>query len=160
MIVAAAENGVIGRNNELPWRLSGDLKHFAEITKGKTVLMGVNTYNSIISQLGHPLPGRENIVLTKEVNPEIKDVQLTSIEEVLEFAKDKEIFIIGGASVYRQMLPHTGKLYLTRVHASIEGDTSFPEISENEWRLVSSEKHTKDEKNEFDYTFLIYERKK
>lgn len=160
IIVAVAENGVIGKNNELPWRLSGDLKHFAEITKGKTVLMGSKTYDSIIAQLGHPLPNRENIVLTREKKPEIKEKQLTSLEEVLEFAQNQEIFVIGGANVYQQMLPHANKLFLTRVHVDIEGDATFPETDESEWQLITSEKHFKDEKNEFDYTFLVYERRK
>lgn len=161
IIVAAAENWAIGRKNDLPWRLSGDLKNFSKITTVHTVLMGLNTFKSIFSRIGKPLPNRKNIILTFEKDPTIKEEQLTSVGEVLNLAKKEDIFVIGGASVYRQLLPHADKLYLTKVHTEIkDADAFFPAVSENEWKLVSSEPHKKDEKNEYDYAFEIYEKNK
>jgi dihydrofolate reductase len=160
IIAAVAENGIIGKDNRLPWKLSGDLKYFSQLTTGKTVVMGLNTYQSILSILGKPLPNRKNIILTFQADPKIADQQVTSWEEIKKLAETKEIFIIGGASVYRQALDLADKLYITRVQASPEGDVSFPPILETTWRLVSSQPAIKGEKDEYDYTFQIYERKK
>ena len=155
-----AENGAIGRKNDLPWKLSGDLKHFSQVTAGKTVLMGLNTYKSILGVLGKPLPNRKNIILVFEKDPAIKELQLTSLDEVLKLAEQEDIFVIGGASVYKQALPHAKTLHLTRVHTKIDdADAFFPEVSSEEWKLINSESHKKDEKNQFEYTFEIYERK-
>ncbi len=160
IIAAVAENGIIGKDNKLPWKLSGDLKYFAQLTTNQTVVMGLNTYQSILNILGKPLPNRKNIVLTFQIDPTISDQQVTSWEEIKKLAETEEIFIIGGASVYRQALDLADKLYITRVHASPEGDVSFPPILEAEWRLISSNPTVKGEKDEYDYTFQIYERKK
>ncbi len=160
IISAVAKNRIIGIKNSLPWKLSGDLKYFAKTTTGKTVLMGRNTFFSIVSMLGKPLPNRRNLVLseTKEgiTGAEIFD----SWDKVLEIGKNEEIFVIGGANVYRQALPYADKLYITEVDCSPEGDVSFPEFNNNDWNLISEEPHSKDERNEYNYNFKIYDRKK
>src|SRR3989344_1573680 len=136
IIVAAAENNAIGRKNDLPWKISADLKHFVEVTKGKTVLMGLNTYKSILNILGKPLPNRKNLILTFTKDPSINQEQFTSFDDVLRLAEKENIFVIGGASVYKQTLPYAKTLYLTRVHTNIDdADAFFPEVSENEWKL-------------------------
>jgi dihydrofolate reductase len=159
MIAAVAENRVIGNKNTIPWHLPADFKYFKETTLGKTIVMGLNTFNSIG---GKPLPNRKHIILTNDQNfiaP--KDcVAAHSIDEVLNLIKDDpgEIFICGGASVYKQFLPLAQKLYLTYVKASPEGDTYFPEINLTDWKEVWKEDHKADEKNSFDYSFVILEK--
>ena len=163
MISAVAENRVIGNKNALPWHMPADFKHFKETTLNKTIVMGLNTFKSIFSRIGKPLPGRKNIVLVFEKDPTLIGCeQATSLKEAFEIADtDKqEVFIIGGASIYKQSIDSADRLYITRVHASPEGDTSFPEIKESDWKMISSEDHTKDDKNEYDYSFTIYERRK
>lgn len=160
IIVAAAENNVIGIKNKLPWKLSGDLKHFAQLTTGKTVVMGMNTYRSILATLGKPLPNRRNLILTFQPDSAITVEQVTSWEPVQKLAESKEIFVIGGASVYVQAIDLADKIYLTRVHASPEGDTYFPAIDETRWKLASSQEVPKGEKDEYNYAFQIYERTK
>ena len=156
LIVAAAENGVIGRQGELPWRLSDDLRRFKSITMGKPIVMGRKTWESI----GRPLPGRQNIVITRQADfiADGCDV-VSSVEEAIRAAGDaQEIMIIGGSQIYELFLPHAARLYLTRVHADVEGDARLPEISLDDWRLVSEEPHAADERNEFDVSFRTYER--
>ncbi len=160
VIAAVAENNVIGVKNGLPWRLPGDLKNFARLTTGKTVIMGSNTYKSILSILGKPLPNRRNVILIFNPDPAITDTQVTSWDEIKKLAEAEEIFIIGGASVYSQSLPFADKLYITRVHASPAGDAFFPEIPESEWRLTSMEMAEQQPKDEYSYIFEIYERRK
>ena len=163
IISAVAENGIIGRNNDLPWKISADLSYFAKVTKGKPVIMGLNTFKSILSRIGKPLPGRKNIVLVFEKDSTLVGCeQATSLPEAFELAGavSQEVFIIGGASIYKQSIDSADKLYITRIHASPEGDTSFPEIKESDWKMISSEDHKKDEKNEYDYSFTLYERRK
>ena len=162
IISAVAENGIIGRNNDLPWQISADLAYFAKTTKGKPVIMGLNTFKSIFSRIGKPLPGRKNIVVVFEKDPTLVGCeQVTSLKEAFDVAgaQNQEVFVIGGASIYKQSIDFADKLYITRVHASPEGDTSFPEIKEVDWKMTSSEDHQKDEKNEYDYSFTIYERR-
>ncbi len=159
MIAAQAENRVIGNKNTIPWHLPADFKYFKETTLGKTIVMGLNTFNSIG---GKPLPGRKHIILNNDPNytPPAECVIAHSIDEVLEMAKDvEELMICGGASVYKQFLPLSQKLYLTYVHANPEGDTYFPEVNLAEWNEVSREDHKADEKNIFDYSFVVLERK-
>ncbi len=161
IISAVAENGIIGKNNDLPWKISADLSYFAKTTKGKPVIMGLNTFKSIFSRIGKALPGRKNIVLVFEKDPTLVGCeQVKSLQEAFDLAgaKDQEVFVIGGASIYKQSIDFADKLYITRIHASPDGDTSFPEIKESEWKIVLSEDHTKDDTNEFDYSFTIYER--
>ena len=155
LIVAVAENGVIGRKGELPWRLSDDLKRFKAITMGKPIVMGRKTWESI----GRPLPGRQNIVITRQPGfaAEGCDVVGSTREAVTVAGDADEIMIIGGSEVYALFLPEAGRVYLTRVHATVEGDAFFPELGD-EWLLVGNESHSADEKNEFDVTFRIYER--
>ncbi|HVM90512.1 MAG TPA: dihydrofolate reductase [Verrucomicrobiae bacterium] len=160
MIVAASENGVIGRANQLPWRLSRDLKNFKECTTGHTVIMGRKTFESIFARLGKPLPDRKNVVVT--TNADFKAdgcVIVHSIEEAIEQTKGEEVFVIGGETIYRQALPFTDRLLLTTVHTTLEGDAKMPDIHFDEWDLLSQEEWPKDEKNEYDATYQMYERK-
>jgi len=159
MIVACAENLVIGNKNTIPWHLPADFKYFKEKTLGKTIVMGLNTFKSIGEK---PLPGRKHVILNNDLNyvaPE-NCVVAHSIEEVKEIIKNEaEAMICGGASVYKQFLPLAQKLYLTYVHAKPEGDTFFPEINQQEWKEVWREDHRADEKNSFDYSFVLLEKK-
>jgi len=160
LIVAAAENGVIGRRNKMPWHMPADLKHFKETTTGHPIIMGRVTHESI----GQALPGRTNIVVSSDKGYEAKDCKAaTSVEEAIELAKNApgsdEIFIIGGASIYEQALPLAGRLYLTKVHASVEGDKVF-KYNPAEWNEISSEPHQANEKNQYNYSFTVLERKK
>lgn len=164
MIAAVAENNVIGNKNTIPWnfppyKMAADFKYFKDTTLGKTIVMGLNTFNSIG---GKPLPGRKHIILNNDPNfiaPE-NCVVAYSIEEILDMAKNEsELFICGGASIYKQFLSLSQKLYITEVHAKPEGDTYFPEINKDEWNEISREDHKADEKNSFDYSFVVLERK-
>ena len=159
IIAAVAKNGVIGIKNGLPWKLSGDMKYFSKTTTGKTVLMGKNTFFSIVNMLGKPLPNRKNLVLSQSANDIEGAEVLKSWKEVLNRSKKEEIFIIGGASVYAQAMPDADKLYITEVDSEPEGDAYFPSFSKNDWKLISEEKHMRDEKNDHNYTFKVYERK-
>ncbi len=159
MISAVGENRVIGNKNQLPWHLPADFKYFKEQTLNKTVVMGLNTFKSIGEK---PLPDRKHIILNNDPNyvPPENCVVAHSIEEVVEMAKDiPEVMICGGASVYKQFLPLAQRLYLTYVHASPEGDTYFPEVNLTEWNEVKRADFKADEKNAFDYSFVILERK-
>ena len=160
IIAAVGKNNVIGLKNSLPWHLSADLRYFAQTTKNKTVLMGENNFLSILEKIGKPLPGRRNIVLTDKKNKKFSGVEtVNSIEEAMKIIGDEEIFVIGGASVYRQMLPLAGKLYITEVNYGGQGDAFFPTIDQSQWVLEKQEPHIKDGKNDYDYTFRIYHRK-
>lgn len=157
-IVAMAENRVIGKDNKMPWHLPADLKHFKGTTSGHPVLMGRKTYESI----GKPLPDRTNIIMTRDTQYSAPDcVILNSIETALSMANEldmDEIFVIGGAEIYRQLLPQIQRVYLTIVHHSFDGDAFFPELNADEWHEVSRERHAADEKNKFDYSFVVMER--
>jgi len=158
IIAAVAENNVIGKKNSLPWNLPADLKHFQKITMGHCLIIGQNTHESI----GKALPGRTNIILTFDKNYRSEGCLIvTSIEEALRVASAKnenEFFIIGGASIYKQFIEIANKLYITRIHHKFDGDVYFPEIDLNKWKLVSKEEHKKDDKNPYDYTFIVYEK--
>jgi dihydrofolate reductase len=156
-IVAMGENRAIGFQGNIPWHLSADFKRFKELTMGHPIVMGRKTFESI----GKPLPGRTNIVITTDPSYVVEGcVAAHSLEEALAAtgAAD-EVFIIGGAQIYELALPKVQTLYLTKVHGAFEGDTFFPVLNEAEWNLIGSEDHAKDEKNDADFTFLIYERK-
>lgn len=158
LIWAMDENRVIGKNNQLPWHLPEDLKFFKRVTMGHPVAMGRKTHESI----GRALPGRENIIIT--TNKEYKSEECTvvySIEELIQYIKEKdeEVFIIGGAEIFREVLPKADKLYLTQIQSQFEGDTFFPDVNMEEWVLESQEIGLKDEKNPYDYEFLIYVRR-
>lgn len=158
LIVAAAENNAIGKDNKMLWHLPNDFKYFKKNTLEHSVVMGRKTFESI----GKPLPERRNIILTRDMNYTHEEVDVAnSVQEVLNYCRDeREIFIIGGAEIYKQTLPLADKVLLTRVHTTIDGDAYFPELLDHEWNLVSIEKHEKDEKHAFDYTFEVYERVK
>jgi dihydrofolate reductase len=157
LIVATDQQGLIGRDNDLPWKLSADLQYFKKVTMGKPIIMGRNTYESI----GRPLPGRKNIIVTKDQKYTAEGCFLVhSIKEALMECKDvNEAIVMGGASLYKQFLPKADKLYLTLVHANLKGDTWFPEWYSDEWTEISHEDHLADDKNEYPYSFIIYEKK-
>lgn len=160
LIVAYTKNRVIGMKNDMPWYLPADLKHFKEITDGQTVIMGRNTYDSIVKRLGHGLPNRQNIVLTRTPAANTDStIFVTSLPEALQVADREQVFIIGGAQVFTQSLPEVDKVYATEIDATLAGDTFFPELSDNDWTATSTEAHTKDEKNQYPYTFITYERR-
>jgi len=155
LVVAMAENGVIGNANRLPWHLPADLRHFKSVTMGKPMLMGRKTFQSI----GKALPGRRSLVLTRDRSFSAEGIELVhTVDEALRVAGDAdELMVIGGADVYRSVLPLAGRIYLTRVHAAVAGDTRFPAIDWNSWRCVSRSKHTADERNAYDMSFLLLE---
>lgn len=156
IIVAMDEQRLIGKDNDLPWKISADLQYFRRTTMGKPLIMGRNTHESI----GRALPGRQNIVITSQHDYQAEGCDVVpSVEAALALCDDaEEKMIMGGASLYQQTLPLADKLYLTQVHARLEGDTWFPEWSEQDWQLIHSEDHQADEKNEFDYSFQLYQR--
>jgi dihydrofolate reductase len=158
LIVAVAENGAIGCRGQLPWRLSSDLQRFKSLTMGHAVLMGRKTFDSI----GRPLPGRRMIVITRQADHCAEGAEVVhSLKEGYRRAAEQgetELFVIGGAEIFREALPHADQLYLTRVHAAIEGDTFFPPLDLKTWRLVSSDSHKADAKNKYATTFEVYER--
>lgn len=157
VIVAVAENGVIGDKNTLLWHISEDLRNFKRVTSGHPVVMGRKTYDS----LGRPLPNRTNVVITRQ-NIEIDGCEVVhSLEEALsKFSAEEEVFVIGGAQIYAEALPIADRFYLTRVHHAYEGDTSFPAWNENEWSLVESERFERGEKYEYPFTIEIYDRRR
>jgi dihydrofolate reductase len=159
-IVAYANHYVIGKDNDIPWYLPEDLKWFKKNTLNHTVIMGRKCFESI----GRPLPKRNNIIITRDMFYLSNGCYIAhGIAEALEMAEEMgetEAFIIGGGEIYRQSIDFYDKIYLTKVHADIEGDTFFPAIDFNEWQLIFEGAHTKDEKNPYDYTFMIYEKKK
>jgi len=156
LIAAMSENRVIGRNNQLPWRLPADLKHFKALTIGKPIVMGRKTWES----LGRPLPGRANIVITRNIGYQAEGcVVVHSVDQALEVATGSdEVMVIGGANLYQQLLDRADRLYLTLVKAHVEGDAWFPEFDSAMWHEVDRELHSCDDKNEFNYEFLILER--
>lgn len=158
IIVAASTNNVIGVRGELPWRLSDDLRHFKATTMGKPIVMGRKTYESI----GRPLPGRQNIVITRQANfvAEGCDVVASLEDAAAKTGDEKEIVVIGGSEIYSLALPMAERLYLTRVHAEVDGDAFFPEIDKTEWRLMTDEPHEADERNEYPYSFRVFEPEK
>lgn len=160
IIVAKTPANVIGVKNDLPWDLPKDLSYFASITKGNTVVMGRKTFESIKKKIGGPLPERRNVVLSSKVDTEEEGFEfINNWGSVIDLAKKEEVFIIGGASVYETALPYANTLYITEVDTDIEGDTFFPSFNYQNWQLTKSETHGKDEKNNYDMTFKVYERK-
>ena len=155
IIVAMDKQGLIGQENDLPWKLSADLQYFRKITMGKCLIMGRHTHESI----GRALPGRKNIILTRNEHYQAQDCTVvTSLEDALAAVDTLEVMIIGGASLYKTFLPHANRLYLTQVHAILEGDTWFPKWDKTQWQQVKNEDHFADEKNNYDYSFNVLER--
>ena len=157
VIVAVSDNGVIGKDGHLPWHLSQDLKRFKAITTGHHVLLGRKNYEDI----GRPLPNRVNLVLSRNENFEAPGcIVVRDMEQALKIAEqsgEEELFIIGGASVYERAMPKSTKLYLTKVHAEIDGDVKMPTLGEG-WKLLSEELIGKSEKDDYETTFQVLER--
>jgi len=147
LIVAVADNNIIGKDNKMPWHISEDFKHFKEITTGKPCIMGRKTYESILEQLGKPLPNRMSIVVSRSGYAHEGAVSATSLEEAVELAKtyisdanDNEIMVIGGEQIYKLALPVANRIYLTRVHQEPEGDAFFPEFGAH-WLEKDIDRH-------------------
>ena len=148
-----SDNRVIGNNNELIWKLSSDLKRFKQLTTGHPVVMGRKTYESI----GKPLPNRRNIIITRNSEYEVEGCEtVSSLEEAL-LLTNNDCFIIGGGEIYKQSLEVADKIYLTLVHKDFEGDTTFPELGK-EWATIDTKDFDADEKNDYDYSFIEYDR--
>jgi len=156
LIVAVSENGVIGRDNQLPWHLPADLKRFKQLTTGHAVIMGRKTFESI----GKPLPLRRNIVITRRKNWNADGIEVAhSLDEAIGLAaSDDEVFILGGAEVFRDALPRANTLYLTRVHATVDGDVYFPPVDWSQWQLIEEERHDPSGgmSSELPFNFLTY----
>lgn len=160
LLVAMSRNHVIGINNDLPWHLPDDLQYFKKTTTGNTIIMGRKTYESI----GRPLPNRRNVVITRgndEFPEEVEVIRdLETVKKWNEENPKDHLFVIGGGVIFDQVLPFADCLYITWIDEDFEGDTYFPKFSLSEWELTSKTKGKKDEKNPYDYYYLIYERKK
>lgn len=154
MIVAAAENDVIGINGDLPWQLSADLRRFKRLTMGHHIIMGRKTFDSI----GRLLPGRTTVIVTRQSDFECDGALIAnSIEEAIALCGEDDLpFVTGGAEIYRLAIPFVSEIHLTRVHTEIDGDTDLPEIAWDDWTLVEEIGFQKDEKNNFDYSFQTF----
>ena len=157
LIAARSDNNVIGSEGRIPWHLPADLKHFKALTVGHAIMMGRKTFESI----GKPLPDRLTVVVSR--NRDYKRAGITVVhspEAALAFAdqNETEVFVCGGAEIYRLALPLANRMYLTRVHTVVRGNVLFPEFSSKEWQLTESDPHKADDKNAFDYTFEVWER--
>ena len=159
LIAALATNNVIGRNNQVPWHLPTDLRRFKALTMGHHLIMGRRTFESV----GRPLPGRVNVIITRNEDWTSEGVTIVhSLEEAVRLAAnagDEEAFIAGGAQIYELAMHRADRMHLTRVHAEVEGDTWFPEFDDvSEWHLTDAEHFDADEKNEYPFSFLTYDR--
>jgi len=162
VIVAVAENGVVGKNNALPWYLPADLQYFKRTTMGKPIVMGRKTYESI----GRPLPGRTNIVISNNRDYTAEGVAVvSSLEQALAYAGEvalidgsEELMVIGGATIYAAAIPLADRLYVTEVHATVEGDAYLGEIDWSPWRESGREDHKAEDPNPYDFSFVIYDR--
>lgn len=162
IVAAVAENGTIGRLNDLPWRLPEDLKYFKRVTMGHPIVMGRNTFESI----GKPLPGRTNIVVTRNERWQVDGVEVAhSLDEALTLASQcacnmgvSSVMVIGGADLYRQVLPLVKWLYFTEVHAEVEGDAFFPELDYSQWSELARENFKADNNNPYAYSFVTLKR--
>jgi dihydrofolate reductase len=156
-IVAMDKNRVIGKNNQLPWHLPADLAFFKQVTMGHPIIMGRKTFESI----GRVLPGRENIILTRDTEYKVEGCTvINSVDKIKEFEKNRneELFVIGGAEIFKETFKISDRLYITLIDSEFEGDTYFPEFNQNDWTIVSKEKGLKDEKNPFDYYFIVFDK--
>ena len=158
LIAAAAENNALGKDNDLVWHLPDDFKRFKAITSGHFIVMGRKTFESFPK----PLPNRTHIIITRQKEYQVPEGCLvaTNIEEALQLCpQNEEVFIIGGGEIYKQSIEIADKIELTRVHTEVEADTFFPEIDQNNWKILEEEYHPKDEKHKFDFTYLTYLKK-
>ena len=158
LVVAASENNAIGKNNQLIWHLPNDLKFFKNITWGFPVIMGRKSFESV----NKPLPGRTNIVITTNPDWKVETVIVVkNLKDAIQKAAEtnsKQIFIIGGGEIYKQSMDIADSIYITRVHADLEGDTFFPEIDKSKWKLISNQDFEADEKHAYSYSFQIWEK--
>ncbi|MDF2530055.1 MAG: dfrA [Gammaproteobacteria bacterium] len=151
-VVAYSLNRVMGKNNQLPWHLPDDLKHFKALTLGKPVLMGRKTYESI----GRPLPNRPNIILSRDRSLKIEGCQV--IHSVNELHTNQEVMVIGGAEIFAMLLPRIQTLYLTEIQANVDGDVYFPELDPSQWQETSREHHPADERHLYAFDYITLER--
>ena len=165
MIVATADNNIIGKDNDMPWHLPADLAYFKKVTLGKPIIMGRKTYESI----GRPLPGRRNIVISRDESyiPQGKGAEavdvVNSVEKALALIDGAneavaEVMVIGGGAIYQHCLPNADRLYVTHIKAAIDGDTQFPNYDDGSWQKISSELRPRDENNAYDLDFCVYQR--
>ncbi|TRM12528.1 dihydrofolate reductase [Lentibacillus cibarius] len=158
LLVAMDQNKVIGYQNDLPWYLPNDLKFFKQKTTGNTIFMGRKTFEAI----GKPLPNRTNVVITRKQSGFPEGIEVVhNIDAVLEWDRqhsDAETFVIGGADIFRQLLPHADRMYITRIDETFKGDTYFPSFNEEDWQLTSRKRGEQNEKNPYTYHFLQYDR--
>lgn len=158
IIVAVAENGVIGKDNKLIWHLPADLKRFKEITTGHTIIMGRKTFES----LGRVLPNRKHVILCNDMEMNVDNENVEILEDISMLDKyiqdTEEHFIIGGATIYKLLMPKANKIYLTLIHKKFDGDVYFPEIRGDEWKIVDRTAGITDEKNPYNYEFVTYTR--
>jgi dihydrofolate reductase len=157
MIVATANNRVIGKDNQMPWHLPADLQYFKAMTLNKPIIMGRKTFESI----GRPLPGRRNIVITRDKGYQAAGIELaSSVEEALALADGvEEVMVIGGGKIYQHCLPEAQRLYITHIDLEVDGDTYFPDYQgAGQWQLVKEESHAADQKNPYNYRFNLYEK--
>ncbi|CAH1190897.1 MULTISPECIES: dihydrofolate reductase [Paenibacillus] len=158
LVWAMGENGAIGLNNAIPWRLPKDMAFFKQRTLNKTIIMGRRTWESFG---GKPLPQRRNIVITRDLDYKVEQAEVVhTIEEGLSATQGEELCVIGGSEIYREFLPFADRLVVTKIHEHFEADTFFPNIDWSEWELVEQIEGEQDEKNIYPYTFEFYERKK
>ncbi len=159
LIVAVSSNNVIGKENKLPWHLPNDLKYFKNTTWAMPIIMGRKTYESI----GKPLPGRTNIVISRNTDWKAAGVEtVQSLDQAIEFCNQlqvKELFIIGGAEIFNTSLPLAKRIYLTRIHQDFDGDVFFPNVNEDNWKMISKRDCQPDEKNAYSHSFQVWERK-
>lgn len=159
IIVAKAKNNAIGKDNQLIWHLPEDLKRFKKLTTGHTIIMGRKTFES----LGRILPNRHHVILCNDANLEIDDENVEILEDISLLDKyiksSEENFVIGGATMYKLLMPYSQKMYITEIDKEFDGDVYFPEISLDEWKVTGKEPGPEDGENDFDYDYVIYERK-
>lgn len=157
LIAAVARNGIIGNGNRMPWHLSEDLKHFKAVTSGHPVVMGRKTFAS----LGKPLPGRTNVVVTRQADYSAEGCRIVrSLDEAFAlFPSETEIFVIGGGEIYRQAMPLADRLYITRICHDYEGDTRFPQWEDSQWTVTSCDAYPHGEQFPYPYEFLVLDRK-
>ena len=159
IIAAVADNFAIGKANNLPWHLPADLKHFRQLTTGHAVVMGKRTFESLPKG---PLPNRKNIVLTSVMSEGVNEgyFEADSLEDAVYLCeREEKVFIIGGATVYKQCIDKVNTMYITWIHSTFSADTFFPQINMDEWNEVSREDHDADELNQYSYSFVVYKRK-
>ncbi len=159
IIVAKAKNNAIGKNNQLLWHLSDDLKRFKKFTTGHTIIMGRKTFES----LGRVLPNRKHIVFTQNPDFKVDDENVEVVHSMLQIQEyienDEEAFVIGGAVIYNLLMPYVKKMYITEIDKEFDGDVFFPRIDEEKWKEVSREKGPEDAENDFTYTYVTYEKR-